>query len=186
MEDKIYQGEVTSVSVQGTTSGGVTTYPVTIRIDETEGLLPGMNVDAEIIVTAAEQVLTVPTSAVQRGNRILVIVDSETGKAAMAEQSVTTEELAEDETLPDGYIYVEVTLGLSDDDYIQIEGLEEGDEIAYPGGLAVGVTESGGDFSFGGMTSGGGMSSGGMPSGGGFSSGGGMPSGGGGGMPSGM
>lgn len=154
---------------------------MTIRIDETDDLLPGMNVDAEIIVTAAEQVLTVPTSAVQRGNRILVSVDSETGKAAMAEQSVTAEELAEDETLPDGYIYVEVTLGLSDDDCIQIERLEEGDEIAYSGGLAVGVTESDGDFSFGGMTSGGGM-----PSGGGFSSGGGMPSGRGGGMPGGM
>ena len=47
MEDQTYTGVVTKVSVAGTTSGGATTYPVTIRIDETDGLLPGMNVDAD-------------------------------------------------------------------------------------------------------------------------------------------
>lgn len=37
-----YEGKVTRVSVAGNTSGGTTTYPVTIRIDQTEGLRPGM------------------------------------------------------------------------------------------------------------------------------------------------
>ena len=41
---------MTKVSVAGTTSGGITTYPVTVRIDETDGLRPGMNVDAEIVL----------------------------------------------------------------------------------------------------------------------------------------
>lgn len=68
VEGKAFEGEVTSISVQGTTADGVTTYPVTIRIDETEGLLPGMNVDAQIVVESVSQVLSVPTSAVQRGN----------------------------------------------------------------------------------------------------------------------
>lgn len=40
VEDATYEGVVTKVSVAGTSSGGVTTYPVTIRIDETDGLLP--------------------------------------------------------------------------------------------------------------------------------------------------
>lgn len=35
---KTYTGVVTEVSVAGTTSGGITTYPVTVRIDETDGL----------------------------------------------------------------------------------------------------------------------------------------------------
>ena len=48
VEGTTYTGVVTKVSVAGTTSGGITTYPVTVRIDETEGLRPGMNVDAEI------------------------------------------------------------------------------------------------------------------------------------------
>ncbi|MEI3330135.1 MAG: HlyD family efflux transporter periplasmic adaptor subunit [Oscillospiraceae bacterium] len=42
-----FTGVVTKVSVVGTTSGGTTTYPVTVRIDDTDGLRPGMNVDAE-------------------------------------------------------------------------------------------------------------------------------------------
>ena len=145
VEDKVYQGEVTAISVQGTTAGGATSYPVTIRIDETEGLLPGMNVDAQIVVSSAEQVLTVPTSAVQRGNRVLVSVDSEAGKAALAAQSENGEQTSEeqtDSTIPEGYIYVEVTLGLSDDDYIQItDGLNEGDQIAYAN-----MTQSGTEF----------------------------------------
>ena len=45
------EGVVTKVSVAGTTSNGVTTYPVTVQIDNPpEGLLPGMNVDATSVV----------------------------------------------------------------------------------------------------------------------------------------
>lgn len=134
VEGKAFEGEVTSISVQGTTADGVTTYPVTIRIDETEGLLPGMNVDAQIVVESVSQVLSVPTSAVQRGNRVLVSVDSEAGKAALAaqEQEASNGEPAADSSVPEGYVYAEVTLGLSDDSYIEIlDGLAEGDEIAY-------------------------------------------------------
>ncbi len=43
-----FTGVVTSVSKAGTTAGGTTTYPVTIRIDDTGDLLPGMNATAEI------------------------------------------------------------------------------------------------------------------------------------------
>ena len=41
---RTFTGVVTSVSKAGTTAGGTTTYPVTIRIDDTGDLLPGMNV----------------------------------------------------------------------------------------------------------------------------------------------
>lgn len=60
VEGKTYTGVVTEVSVAGTTSGGITTYPVTVRIDETDGLLPGMNVDAEIVISSADDVLAIP------------------------------------------------------------------------------------------------------------------------------
>ena len=49
-----YEGTITKVGINGTTSSGVTTYPVTIRIDKTDGLLPGMNVDVSIIVTQSK------------------------------------------------------------------------------------------------------------------------------------
>ncbi|MFR4726361.1 MAG: HlyD family efflux transporter periplasmic adaptor subunit [Faecalibacterium sp.] len=50
VKDKTYEGLVTRVSMKGDTSGGTTTYPVTVRIDETTGLRPGMNANAEIVV----------------------------------------------------------------------------------------------------------------------------------------
>ena len=73
--DKAFQGVVTRININGTTANGVTSYPVTIRIDETEGLLPGMNVQAEIIVSSSENVLAIPVSALSRGNRVLVRTD---------------------------------------------------------------------------------------------------------------
>ena len=67
VEGKTYTGVVTKVSVAGTSSGGTTTYPVTVRIDETEGLLPGMNVDAAITLQSASGVLAIPSGALNRG-----------------------------------------------------------------------------------------------------------------------
>lgn len=72
VEGKTYEGVVTKVNINGTTSNGVTSYPVTVRIDETDGLLPGMNVDAEILVASSENVLAIPVGAVSRGNMVLV------------------------------------------------------------------------------------------------------------------
>ena len=66
VEGKTFTGVVTKVSVAGTTSGGITSYPVTVRIDETDGLLPGMNVDAEIVLEEAADTLAIPSSAVTR------------------------------------------------------------------------------------------------------------------------
>ena len=123
VEGQSYRGVVTKVNINGTTMGGVTSYPVTVRIDETDGLLPGMNVDVEIEVQSETGVLAVPVSAVERGNRVLV----KTGETV--EGTGTT---LDENGLPVGYEYREVTLGINDDDYIQITGgLEEGDEIAY-------------------------------------------------------
>ncbi len=172
VEGTTYSGEVTKVSVVGSTSGGTTTYPVTIRLDDTEGLLPGMNVDAEIFLSSAEDVLAVPNAAVNRGNTVLITADSPSAVNALEQEA------------PEGYVYVSVTTGESDDDYIEItSGLQEGDTVAYL------RTSSGNNFVMmmpGGMPSGGmgampgGMPSGGMPSGG-------MPSGGmGGGRPGGF
>ena len=74
LDDKAFNGVVTRININGTTINGVTSYPVTIRIDDTEGLLPGMNVQAEIIVSHSSNVLAIPVSALSRGNRVLVNV----------------------------------------------------------------------------------------------------------------
>ena len=169
---------VTKVSVAGTTSNGVTTYPVTVQIDNPpDGLLPGMNVDAVIVVDEAENAVAVPVSAVQRGNIVYVKDDSATN---------TDGTMVNGTLLPDGWRAVEVETGLSDENYIEItSGIAEGDIVYVPETVRESSGEEGemgmmpgGDMG-GGMPSGD-MGGGGMPAGGG---GGGMPSGGGGGMP---
>ena len=159
VEDTVYSGTVTKVSVAGTSSGSATTYPVTIRIDETDGLLPGMSVDATIELAGAEDVLAIPSAALNRGDTVLVTADSPSAASGTLVESAT--EGGED------YYSVEVTTGVSGDDYIEIiSGLQEGDTVVYI------PTSSSSDSAFGMM---GGMP-GGMPGG----MGGGMPGGGGG------
>ena len=71
-EGERFAGIVTNVGKTGTSNSGVTTYPVTIEIEEYGGLLPGMNVNAEIVVQEAINVLYIPVAAVTRGNLVLV------------------------------------------------------------------------------------------------------------------
>jgi HlyD family secretion protein len=121
VQDKTYVGTVTRVSMKGTANGGTTTYPVSIRIDDTDGLRPGMNANAEIVVAEAKNALVVPNAAVVRGSYVLVTKDSPS--AANAD---TTMEV------PEGFVYVPVKTGVSDDDYTQIvSGIQEGDTIGY-------------------------------------------------------
>ena len=134
--DQTFRGVVTSVSKSGTTTGGTTTYPVTIRIDEMGDLLPGMNATAEIVTESAEDTLSVPNEAIVRGNYVLVTKDSPS--AANADDSMTA---------PEGYVYVKVTTGVSDDDYIAVtSGLQAGDTVAY--NSALNVSGSSGEMQF--------------------------------------
>ena len=119
--DKTYVGEVTRVSMKGSSSGGTTTYPVTVRIDDIDGLRPGMNANAEIVVANATSALCVPNAAIVQGGYVLVTKDSPSAANAAPEMDA-----------PEGYVYVEVKTGVSDDDYTQItSGLKAEDTIAY-------------------------------------------------------
>ena len=169
VEGKTYEGVVTNVSLSGTTSNGVTAYPVTVKITDTEGLLPGMNVNAKIVVESVSDMLSVPVSAVSRGNSVLALSDS---TAAYKDGDKLT---VDDKNQPVGFKRTEVTLGLSSDDYIEVKsGLKEGDVVAVGTVVQSTSTTSG---AFGGMSgdrsnrSGGEMSQGGgggdMPQGGG-------------------
>lgn len=151
VEGRTYTGVVTKVSVAGASSGGTTTYPVTVRIDETEGLLPGMNVDAVITLESASGVLAIPSGALNRGNTVLVTADSPSAANGTAIEGGE-------------YYSVPVEIGASDSSYIEIvSGLREGDTVAYipttgsggfammmPGGMD-GVAFAGGAMPGGGM-----------------------------------
>ena len=159
-----FTGEVTKVGIDGTSSNGVTTYPVEISITEYGDLLPGMNVDCEIQIEAVEDVIAVPVSAIQRGNTVYV-------KGRKTDDN---------DKAPDGFYSQKVETGVSDSVYIEIkDGLKEGDEIVTsitPSGIEAQGEQIQEMPGMGGMM-GGAMPSGGMPSGG---MGGGRPTGGGG------
>lgn len=112
-----FTGSIDRIGINGNVLSGVTSYPVRVVLDDYGDLLPGMNVTAEIILEEAQDVLTVPVSAVQRGNTVLVADPESTGDP--------------EKGVPAGYRQAEVEVGRSDDDYIEIKsGLTEGDRVA--------------------------------------------------------
>lgn len=73
-----FEGVVTKVPVDGVNENGVTTYTIEIQIENYGDLLPGMNVDAEIVVEEADDVIAVPVNSVNRGNIVFVKDDGTT------------------------------------------------------------------------------------------------------------
>jgi len=63
--EKTFTGSVLAVDAVGLVSSGVTSYPVTILLDQTsENIYPNMAVEATIITDTIDNVILVPTSAV--------------------------------------------------------------------------------------------------------------------------
>lgn len=63
--EKNFEGTVSEVGVKGTVSNNVATFDVTLSIDQTEGLKPGMTANVEILVESKDNALLVPIEAVQ-------------------------------------------------------------------------------------------------------------------------
>lgn len=148
-----FKGTVEKVGVDGTSSNGVTTYPVKVVINDYGDLLPGMNVDATIVVAKAENVLALPVGTINRGNIVYV----------------KGEKADERDKAPDGFKSVQIETGINDDGYIEIKsGIDEGTEVRGPmsasGNDTSGQAEAQQQNMMGGMP-GGGMPGGGMPGG---------------------
>lgn len=115
VDGESFTGTVTNVSLESTYSNGVTNYPVTVTLDHVGNLLPGMNVDARIVLEQADDVITIPADALMRGNK--VYVKDETVKEALG-------------AVPAGFRSVDVETGLISEDYVEIvSGLSEGDTV---------------------------------------------------------
>ena len=148
VEGRKYKGVVENVSINGTIgTNGITTYPIKVRIEDfDDNLLPGMNIEAEIIISQSENALVVPVNAVNRGNTVYLKGNKE----------------SEDDRAPEGYKTVQVETGITNDVFVEIlSGLSEGDTVY--------VTPSAGNenpmMMMHGMMMGGGMPSGGMQGG---------------------
>ena len=112
LDDQEFTGEITKVSHIGTNNGGSTKYTATCQIDKTDDMLVGMNATAVIEVESAENVLTIPLSAVQEENGQSYVYTTNDNGTLGGKTTVTT--------------------GLSDDTTVEItDGLSEGDTVYY-------------------------------------------------------
>ncbi|MCI2058616.1 MAG: efflux RND transporter periplasmic adaptor subunit [Oscillibacter sp.] len=118
VEGKTFYGVVDKVSINGTTTDGVTTYPVTITIREYGELLPGMNVSATIIGETVPNALCIPVDAVESGNTVLV-----PEKGAMNPKGTGVVDASKIKK-------VQVKVSRNDSEYIEVtDGLGEGDTV---------------------------------------------------------
>lgn len=134
-----YTGSVSDISYNGSTSGSVTAYEITVSVDYIEGVYPGMSVSAEIVVEDSGDGLIVPVDAVSTSgddSYIYLAPDS----------AETGDEYEEDELDLSDLTTVTVETGMSDGSYIMIESdeLEEGDLIVI---TTVTSTQTGSDSS---------------------------------------
>lgn len=188
VEGEFFKGTITNVSVEGTPTNGVTVYEAEVVIDEPGSLRPDMNIDATVVIASSSDTLMVPTADVETimGKSYVFIKDSSEGNNEEEKKSDKSKEKTEEKSeakngkgmqnsgmrmpqAPEGYKAVEVTVGLSNDNFTEIlSGVKEGDEIYRKMAAAGnGMSMFGGMGAMGGMPGGMGASraGGGMPGG---------------------
>lgn len=126
---KTYTGEISAIVLNGTSSNGVTVYPVTVTLDECDELLPGMNVTAQIITQETNDTLRVPINCVSRNDMLLI--DEETAKSLNAETAESMKSIEVGQIIASedykGYYFLKVESGLSNSNYTAIlKGASEG------------------------------------------------------------
>jgi len=135
--DKPLKGIVSKIAVEGTSSNGVSIYPVTIKIEKNEALKGSMSANGEIIVNEKKDVLYVPIDAVVKMNgKDYVRVAPGAGgasKAARNRNSDTNGVEVKEDTKQNTELQVElreVKTGISNAEYIEIvSGLKERETV---------------------------------------------------------
>ncbi len=109
LANKKFEGQVVSVDTIGSVNSGVTTYPTVISLDAgSPDILPNMAASANIVIQSKENVLLVPSAAIQSQNGQTTIRIQRQGKIEQ----------------------VPVQVGLSSDTQTEIvSGIHEGDDV---------------------------------------------------------
>ncbi|MBO0961146.1 efflux RND transporter periplasmic adaptor subunit [Neobacillus sp. MM2021_6] len=120
--DHTYTGKVSAVADEGISTNGVSTFDVTIHIDNAESLKVGMSVEASILTASKEDALYVPLDAIHTANGekyVLAVSSGSDNQTIGSEQKVVKTGLANED-------YVEITEGISAGDTIQLPQLASG------------------------------------------------------------
>jgi multidrug efflux pump subunit AcrA (membrane-fusion protein) len=113
LEGESFSGSVTKVTLTGSVSGSVASYPAIVTFERTESVLVGMSATATIVKEQKDNVLTVPLVAVQ-----------EYGESVYVYTTVDEQGVLGGETL--------IETGLSDGSNVEIvSGLAEGATVYY-------------------------------------------------------
>ena len=103
--NQTFTGKIIGINTTGSVSSGVTTYPATIALDtESDTILPNMSVTANIITKVKDDVLLIPSAAVQTSANGSTVRVLQNGKIAMV--PVTVGDSSDSQT--------EITSGLSE------------------------------------------------------------------------
>ena len=137
----VFMGTVTSINMGGAESkNGMTTYPVTLEVDNSAGTLyDGAWLDYSFVTSEADNCIVVPSQAViyvsdTEGNPYTVVFVQAEEKPENA-IDIEIPEVTEGETPQypspkDGFYPVPVTTGLSDNYNVEIkEGLQGGETV---------------------------------------------------------
>lgn len=162
--EEVYPGLVSNISKTADTSTGVTQYSAEVTLDREAGMLAGMTASVDVRIQGTENALIIPVDALHQNSAayyVYTAYDTENHRY-------------------DGR--TEVTIGMQNDDYVEItSGLNEGDTVYYTESQSFTIMDMFAMAGSGGMSGMSGAASR-MPSG----MGGGAPGGPGGGMPGGM
>lgn len=144
--DQAYTGKVTGVANEGTVTNGVSTFNVTVHIDNPQNLKVGMTTEANILTDSKDNVLYVPIEAVHsKGDQKYVLVQtaSSDGTNAAAAEQRTVQTGIHNES------YVEITQGLKEGEIVQLPTVTAGSST----NNARGFMQAGGGMwgGFGGM-----------------------------------
>jgi multidrug efflux pump subunit AcrA (membrane-fusion protein) len=123
----VYDGILSSVSLQAKVGTGMSTFPAKIEILNAQGLMSGMWLDFEITTNRVEDCLVVPSNAVKyvENGTVCFVREVQEWHTPAELDEVTAAQL------PEGFSAVMVETGASDAFQIEIvQGLSEGDEVA--------------------------------------------------------
>ncbi len=130
LPDQTFSGHVSTIANEGSAKNGISTFGVTIHLDDPGEIKAGMSAQASILVQHKQNILVLPIeSVIQQGNRYVVNKLNSTAGAAPA-SSPSTEELP-------------VTVGIHDQSQVEIiTGLKEGELVSLPSSDMSGLSTS--------------------------------------------
>jgi multidrug efflux pump subunit AcrA (membrane-fusion protein) len=119
ISDKTFAGEVIGVDRIGQSTSGVTQYPAIIKLDSSSDLiLPNMTVTGNIVISRKDNVLLVPSTAIQSqgGQSFVTVVDNGVQESVAVETGLVSDRQTEIVSgLDEGEIIISSIFSLSSD-----------------------------------------------------------------------